>query len=63
MEKLNKWASSQDGGLSRYASFLHTTKMKDNNQFKNKKQPELPEKSNHMKVPQPRNERNIHPDW
>ena len=43
MEKLNKWASSQDGGLSRYASFLHTTKMKDNNQFKNKKQPKLSE--------------------
>ena len=35
--------SGQDGGIGRYASPPPTTKKKDNNQFQNKKQPELPE--------------------
>ena len=35
-------ASGQHGGVGRYTSLPHTTKNKDNNQLKNKKQ-ELPE--------------------
>ena len=36
------WSSGQDGGVGRNAPSLHNQK-KENNQFKNNKQPELPE--------------------
>ena len=52
--KLTCRTSGQDDSVGRYASLLHTTKKKDNNQFENKKTTRTARKLNCIEVQEPR---------